>query len=550
MKILKIATFPLIKKTIVFGVIVTSALLNFAANAEVPIAQQLIIQIKDSADASIERDVQEFEFAVGQQELSYVRSMALPGKYVFKLNENVSKGALNKLIEQLKENSSVVSVEYDAIMKHTSKPNDARLNEQWHYHEEAGGINAAKAWNTHNGDNVVVAVLDTGYTKHRDLIDNIVQGYDFISDAFQARDGDGRDNEALDEGDWCGARTSSWHGTHVAGTIGAVTDNERGVAGVAYGVKILPVRVLGRCGGFISDVADAIVWAAGGSVVGVPVNRHPAKVINLSLGGSGRCGATYQQAINFARAKGATVVVSGGNGNTDVSVQRPANCKGVVSVAANSREGNRAYYSNFGAGIDVTAPGGETEITADYGVLSTLNNGMTTPGGDTYGFYQGTSMAAPHVAGIAALLYSKNASITPREVETILKQTARPIPGICTGGCGAGIVDAQAALYKVRPVLTKMVTSDNKMQLVMSINGELPDDAFYELQYQRAYEIGSFWLPAYFGRNNSFVEPDMNVVDYDSMTYHWRARIVYKKDHYSDWSAIESYARVDYAEEK
>src|SRR5690606_31257016 len=156
-----------------------------------------------------------------------------------------------------------------------------------------------------HGNGVVVAVLDTGITRHGDLDANVLPGYDFISDAGKANDGDGRDNDPSDPGDWVTlnqcpggnrAENSSWHGTHVAGTIAAVTNNAKGVAGTAFGARILPVRVLGTCGGYDSDIADAIVWAAGGSVSGVPTNANPAEVINLSLGGGGACGRTSQNA--------------------------------------------------------------------------------------------------------------------------------------------------------------------------------------------------------------------------------------------------------------
>ena len=234
----------------------------------------------------------------------------------------------------------------------------------------------------------------------------------------------------------------------MAGTIAAATNNNLGVAGVAFGAKVLVARVLGKCGGYTSDIIDAIVWSSGGSVSGVPDNPNPAQVINLSLGGSGSCGSAMQNAINTARSNGTTVVIAAGNSNADAVDFSPANCNGVVTVAANDRQGNRASYSNYGSTVEVTAPGGETNTTAN-GVLSTLNSGTQGPDGETYRHYQGTSMAAPHVAGVAALLYQASPSITPDEVADILQRTARPLPGSCSGGCGAGIVDARAALDAV-----------------------------------------------------------------------------------------------------
>ena len=233
-----------------------------------------------------------------------------------------------------------------------------------------------------------------------------------------AADGNGRDADPSDPGDatvagqcgaGSGASNSSWHGTHVAGSIAAKTNN--GV-GVAFNAKIVPVRVLGKCGGYPSDIADAIIWASGGAVSGVPANANPARVINMSLGGGGACANTSQNAINSARSRGTVVVVAAGNSNADASGANPANCPGVVAVAATNRSGGRAYYSNYGAVVDVAAPGGDAR-TAGGGILSTLNAGTTTPGADSYAFYQGTSMAAPHVAGVAALMLSKTPGLTP-----------------------------------------------------------------------------------------------------------------------------------------
>lgn len=192
-------------------------------------------------------------------------------------------------------------------------PDDTFYPNQWHYYESTGGINLPAAWDEQTGSNVVVAVLDTGYTNHSDLVPNVLPGYDFIGDLAFANDGNGRDSDAQDPGDWldrweCGrfnprqAVPSSWHGTHVAGTVAAVTHNAEGVAGVAFNAMVLPVRVLGKCGGYTSDIADGIVWSSGGPVSGVPTNPFPAQVINMSLGGSGACGSTLQSAINLARA--------------------------------------------------------------------------------------------------------------------------------------------------------------------------------------------------------------------------------------------------------
>jgi serine protease len=227
----------------------------------------------------------------------------------------------------------------------------------------------------------------------------------------------------------------------VSGTIAASAGNGLGVAGVAFGAKIVPVRALGRCGGFTSDIADAIVWSAGGSVPGVPDNLNQARVLNLSLGGPGTCETTTQSAVNIARSHGAVVVVSAGNDNTDAGTASPANCQGVVTVAAVGRTGGKASYSNYGTVVALAAPGGDTGA----GILSTLNSGTTTPAADIYGYYMGTSQAAPHVAGVAALMLSQNPYLTPEEVATGLRSTAYAFPALCAG-CGTGILDASAAV--------------------------------------------------------------------------------------------------------
>ncbi len=351
-------------------------------------------------------------------------------------------------MRKLAADPNVEYVEVDQIMRATLTPNDTRFSEQWGFGTSNAGINIRPAWDKATGTGVVVAVIDTGITNHADLNANILPGYDFISDAAMARDGNGRDNNPNDEGDWYGdnecqagypGSNSSWHGTHVAGTVAAVTNNSTGVAGTAFNAKVVPVRVLGKCGGYTSDIADAIVWASGGSVSGVPANANPAEVINLSLGGGGSCSTTYQNAINGAVGRGTTVVVAAGNSNTNVSSSVPANCPNVIAVAATTSAGARASFSNYGNGIDISAPG--------QGILSTLNSGTTTPGSASYASYNGTSMAAPHVAGVVALMQSVAPSpLSPAQVESIIKSTARPLPGACSGGCGAGIIDANAAV--------------------------------------------------------------------------------------------------------
>ena len=398
--------------------------------------------------AKVDRAGQQFGLSVK------VLHATATGAHIIKLSKKLPAAEVEALARDLAERDPTVEyAEPDRLLQTMFIPNDPRYSEQWQYFEATGGLRVNLAWDKSTGTGVNVAVIDTGYRPHADLAGQFVGGYDFITDTAIAADGNGRDSDASDPGDsviagQCGAgqpaRSSSWHGTHVAGTIAAVANNGVGVAGVAYNAKIVPVRVLGKCGGYTSDIADAIIWSSGGAVTGVPANANPARVINMSLGGSGACGATTQNAINSARARGTVVIVAAGNSNTDASTATPANCAGVITVAATNRAGGRAFYSNYGAVVDVAAPGGETRI-AGNGILSTLNAGATTPGADNYAFYQGTSMAAPHVAGVVALMLSKNGALTPDGVESRLKSSARAFPATCTS-CGAGIVDANAAV--------------------------------------------------------------------------------------------------------
>jgi len=382
--------------------------------------------------------------------LKHLRRTAI-GADVVRADRALDRAEAESLMRQIAADPNVDFVEVDVRRHALLTPNDTHYGVQYGFNGTNGGMRVDQAWDVSTGSGAVVAVLDTGITPHSDLNANILPGYDFITDTFVSRDGDGRDSNPNDEGDWnnatecdqpgydVDASDSSWHGTHVAGTVAAVTNNAKGVAGTAFNAKVVPVRVLGRCGGYDSDISDAIVWASGGSVSGIPANANPAEVINLSLGGGGACPSSYQTAINGAVGRGTTIVVAAGNESANVSTSTPANCANVIAVAATTSTGAKAGFSNYGTGIDVSAPGDQ--------IASTHNGGTTTQGAEQYVYMSGTSMASPHVAGVVALLQSKATTPkTPAEIETLLKNTARALPGACSGGCGAGIVNAKAAL--------------------------------------------------------------------------------------------------------
>jgi serine protease len=388
-------------------------------------------------------------------------------------------------------------VEYaqpDYYLHIAAAPDDPLLGDQWNYSNHGfgpgrspGGANVASAWQTTQGSPaVVVAVLDTGILPdHPDIAGspNLAAGYDFITNTGMANDGDGRDADPSDPGDAistneCGAgvppepRQSSWHGSHVAGIVGAGrTDNAIGIAGINWNAKVQPVRVLGKCGGTTLDITAAIRWAAGIAVPGAPQNQTPAKIINMSLGSARSCDAAFQSAINDAFGRGVTVVVAAGNDAIDASGANPAGCQNVVTVAASDGRGYLATrYSNYGASIEIMAPGGDVQQDYDEdgkvdGILSIVKGG--------YQRYNGTSMAAPHVAGAAAILLSQKPSLTPAQVLQELQSYAIPKTALeCPRPCGAGGLNAHFGSYLfLAPAYAPDLGGNDTIPMVVALKG-------------------------------------------------------------------------------
>jgi serine protease len=446
-------------------------------------AERLIVGYKSGAaeaksDTAAEADAAAKGKEAGE-DVDFQRRLGT-GAALVDLDERLSTSEVAGVVAEFKADPQVSYVVPDRLNTPQADPNDTEYTKQWDLFEATAGMNVPGAWNTTTGTGVTVAVIDTGYVAHSDLAANIVGGYDFIADTAVSVDGNGRDSNPADPGDWYNANecaagvpasNSSWHGTHVAGTIAAVTNNGKGIAGIAHGAKISPVRVLGKCGGYDSDIIDAITWSSGGTVSGVPANTNVAKVINMSLGGDGACTSATQSAINAAVNRGTTIVVASGNDNDNVSAHSPGNCNNIISVAATNRTGAKASYSNYGSLVDISAPGGQTSTGTANGILSTLNSGTKTPSSESYSYYQGTSMATPHIAGLVALVKSANSALTPAQIETAIKNNARALPGACSGGCGAGLADAAKTVAAVKGGTTTGTTFSSGTAVAVPDNG-------------------------------------------------------------------------------
>lgn len=437
-----------------------------------------------------------------------------PGTVVLGLGSPLAGEQLAATLAALRTDPDVEFAEVDRRRYIRAVPNDPLYTSQWYLQGvEASATNFEAAWDTTTGSaDTVIAVLDTGIRfEHPDLDGRVLPGYDFVSGEssssfVSANDGNDWDDNASDPGDWvssaealsgplagCRVDDSSWHGTQVAGMLGAATDNGVGAAGANWTARILPVRVLGKCGGYDSDIVSGMRWAAGLAVDGVPDNPYPARILNLSLGGVGTCSPIYQEAIQDLNAAGVLVVVSAGNDNGPV--EAPANCDGALAVAGLRHVGTKVGYSSFGPEVGVSAPAGncpdEDSTVCAFKLVTTSNTGITVPGTSSYTddpncnlpypfFFctLGTSYSAPLVAAMAALMHGVNDGLTSAELIARIKSSARPFPtdpaiptcptldsetlqcNCTTSTCGAGIADAPGAILQALRPIARIVKPD------------------------------------------------------------------------------------------
>jgi len=434
-------------------------------------------------------------------------SRALPaGLHALRLERLVGETFAEQLA-RVRADSEVEYAEPDRRRYPHAFPNDLLYSGQWYLQNRVdapSAVDAETAWNAGTGDaGVVIAVIDTGVLfdhpdlKRASLGGRVLPGYDFVSNVAAANDGGGRDADATDAGDWvtqqeanqgqfrgCSVTSSSWHGTRVSGIIGALANNSEGITGSTWRGWILPVRALGKCGGFDSDILEAMAWAGGIRVDGVPDNRYPAKILNLSLGSDGACGGVYASLIGELATRGVVVVVSAGNEGGPVAA--PANCIGVAAVTGLRHAGTKVGFASLGPEVAIGAPAGNcVNVTGGpclFSIDTTYNLGTTTPG--TFGYTNqtdvnvGTSFSAPIVSGIAALMAGANGNLGSAQLIARLREGATtPFPvasdptiptchvpanrgdlqtsecNCTTTTCGAGMANASGALTAaLRPI--------------------------------------------------------------------------------------------------
>jgi serine protease len=461
-----------------------------------------------------------------------------PSMHVIFLPNTVYGSKVASLLARLRADPAVKFADVDTVRYPLTLPNDplfvptAGASGQWYMNTpsatpvtvegvqttDLSATDAVSAWGITTGSSgIVIADVDTGVRfDHPDLLraglgggGRLLPGYDFVGEDYnssgvalgtylEANDGDGWDPDPSDPGDWvsssdtqnslfkdCTVENSSWHGTRVVGIFGAITDNELGLAGMSWGAWVLPVRALGKCGGYDSDIIAGIEWAAGMPVTGagvtVPDNPYPADIINLSLGGGTTCPSDYQDALTTVTGLGVLVVASAGNSTTSVtttsSVEAPANCSasvsGIIAVAGLRNVGTKVGYSSLGPEVGISAPAGNCINSSGdclRSIDTTTNLGTTTPGANSYtnetNSNLGTSFSAPIVAGIASLMRSVNYNLTPAQLVARVESSAAAFPAntgnlaVCpsldastdecscppSGQCGSGMANALSAV--------------------------------------------------------------------------------------------------------
>ena len=390
---------------------------------------RIVVTFKD--DVSQERKAAVLATAERRTELEdpdIVRTTG-NGEDVVESDDMLSTAEQQKVVETIESDPAVEDAEPDQIVVNAlaatpaSTPNDRYWSYQWGPRD----IGIPSAWKEATGQGVVIGIADTGQSDHPDLNAKTVQGYDFLSDTYHSRDGNGRDSNPRDEGDWSPGRPSWWHGSHVAGIAAASTNNRQGVAGVAPDARLQHARVLGADGrGYVSDIADGVMWSAGIAIPGVPRNTTPAKVVNLSEAwDAGSCPAVMQKAVDRMHAINVPLVVAAGNAAKSANLASPANCPGAVVVGATTYRQQLTGYSNWGPMVDVVAPGGDVSSP----IWSTVNTGTYSIGRASYGDLTGTSMAAPHVAGVIALMKERNPDLGVEAIRSTLRSTGSTVSG-------------------------------------------------------------------------------------------------------------------------
>ena len=477
------------------------------ANAE---PQRLIVRLRANTSTATAKAGADALTQLATRSRATLKSsrQLVAGLHVIEIAPTSSGEPVAAMLARLRADPAVQYADIDARRYAHAVPNDPLYTGQWYLQNASNtvsAVNAQAAWDlTTGGAGVVIADLDTGIRyDHPDLKRSTVggrllPGFDFVADSAIANDGDGRDADPADPGDWvtsadvatsrfrgCTAEGSSWHGTRTAGIIGALANNGTGLTGLNWNGFILPVRVLGKCGGFDSDIIAGMLWAAGFHVDGVPDNPYPARIENLSLGSSGSCSASYRDVIAQLAARRVLVVASAGNSGGPVEL--PANCPGVAGVAGLRHAGTKVGYSSLGPEIAVSAPAGNcVNVGAGqpclFSIDTTTNSGTTSPGNDIYtdqsNYNVGTSFSAPVVTGVAGLMLSVNGNLDGAQLTARLRESATtpfPVSGdanvpMChvptgsadvqsaecsctTSTCGAGMANALGAVNAaLRPI--------------------------------------------------------------------------------------------------